>query len=229
MDKNLNQLVEQLGHTDVFGQLSNSEKFKLAELAVRKVLRKGEEICYQDDESRFVLYIERGSLHSVISSPDGRDHMVSAWGKGEEFWSHTLLDGGPMPSTLKAINKGTIIYLWVGEPVFDLVLNNHKATRALIRRQTQLIRRRRESIYNLAFNPVASRLAKLILDKFDTGESSTMQRDLTLEDMASMIATSPEVICRIMYQFQNEGLLKVNRTSITLDDHDALEQLILKD
>jgi len=229
MEKNLNQLVEQLGHTDIFGQLTNMEKIKLAGLAVRKILRKGEEICYQDDESRFVLYIESGSLHSVISSPDGRDHMVSAWGKGEEFWSHTLLDGSPMPSTLKAIKKGTIIYLWVGEPVLDLVLNNHKATRALIHRQTQLIRRRRESIYNLAFNPVASRLAKLILDKFDTGESSTMQRDLTLEDMAAMIATSPEVICRIMYQFQNEGLLKVNRTSITLDDHDALEQLILKD
>ena len=56
-----------------------------------------------------------------------------------------------------------------------------------------------------------------------------MQRDLTLEDMAAMIATSPEVICRIMYQFQTEGLLRIDRASITLNDRPTLEKLILKD
>ena len=49
------------------------------------------------------------------------------------------------------------------------------------------------------------------------------------EEMAAMTATSPEVIYRIMYQFQTEGLLSVDRASITLQDQTALEKLILKD
>ena len=56
-----------------------------------------------------------------------------------------------------------------------------------------------------------------------------MQRDLTLEEMASMVASSPEVICRILYQFQDSGLLHVDRATITLRDRQGLENLILHD
>ena len=224
----MDRIVEQLRNTEVFGHLTEKERLELTRIAVRKVLGKGDVICFQGDEHRFVLYIASGTLRSVINAPDGRVHVVSTWETGEEFWSHTLLDGAPMPSTLEATKK-TIVYQWPGEMVFELLLANHAATRALIRRQTQLIRKRRESIYNLAFNPVASRLARLVADKFINAEGPTVQRDLTLEEMASMVATSPEVICRILYQFQAEGLLSVNRASITLHDRDGLEKLIIKD
>ena len=69
----------------------------------------------------------------------------------------------------------------------------------------------------------------MVIEKFANAESPTVQRDLTLEDMASMVASSPEVICRILYQFQAEGYLKVTRASITLHNRQALENLILRD
>ena len=56
-----------------------------------------------------------------------------------------------------------------------------------------------------------------------------MQRDLTLENMAAMVASSPEVICRILYQFQNDGFLKIDRASITMQDMEGLENLIIVD
>jgi CRP-like cAMP-binding protein len=228
MDKNLERLVEQLSRTEVFGHLTDEERMELARLGIRKSLGKGDVICFQGDHFRFVLYIASGTLRSVITAPDGREYVVSTWEAGEEFWSHTLLDGDPMPSTLEAI-KTTVIYQWPGESVFELLFRNQTAVRALIRRQTQLIRRRRENIYNLAFNPVASRLAKLVVEKFANAEGPTVQRDLTLEEMASMVATSPEVICRVLYQFQDEGMLSVNRASITLHDRERLEKLVQKD
>lgn len=224
----MKRLVELLERTEVYSHLAEDERVELANLATRKALQKGNVICYQGDERRFVLYIASGTLRSVINAPDGREYVVSTWESGEEFWSHTLLDDEPMPSTLEA-TMPTTIYQWPGERVMDLILRNHEATRALIRRQTQLIRKRRESIYNLAFNPVASRLAKLVVDKFINAERPTVQRDLTLEEMAAMVATSPEVICRVLYQFQAEGLLSVDRASITLHDQDGLEKLIIKD
>lgn len=228
MDSNQNRLLEYLNDTEVFRYLTEPERLELARVSVRKGLKRGEIICRQGYESRFVLFIASGMIRSVITAPDGREFVVSTWNAGEEFWSHTLLDDEPMPSTLEAI-KPTIVFQWPGETALEIILRNHAATRALIRRQTQLIRKRRESIYSLAFNPVASRLAKLILEKFSTVETPTVQRDLTLEEMAAMVATSPEVICRIMYQFQAEGLLSINRASITLQDRAALENLIIKD
>jgi len=130
-----------------------------------------------------------------------------------------------IPLSLLEINsRDRIHYHYI-----HIVLRNQNATRALVQRQTRLIRRRRENIYNLVFNPVASRLAKLIIEKFMNVERSTVERDLTLEDMALMVATSPEVVCRILYQFQSEGFLQVNRANITLRDRAALEQLIIQD
>jgi len=228
MDNKTHQLADQLARAEVFGLLTPVERLELAGIAHRKAVKKGDAFCIQGDERRFVLYIEEGVLRSVINAPDGREYVVSNWEAGEEFWSHTLLDGDPMPSTLEAV-QASLVYQWEGEVALEFVLRNHKATRGLLRRQTQLIRKRRESIYNLAFNPVAGRLAKLVIEKFVNAEGPTVQRDLTLEEMASMVATSPEVICRILYQFQAEGMLSVNRASITLHDRDRLEKLILKD
>ncbi|MFZ5821457.1 MAG: Crp/Fnr family transcriptional regulator [Chloroflexota bacterium] len=229
MDTNLERLIERLRRAEVLGYLTEGERVELARPAVRRSLGKGDVISFQGDDARFVLFIASGALRSVISAPDGREYIVSTWETGEEFWSHSLLDGDPMPSTLEAIHKSTVVYQWPGEIALQAVLRNERATRALLRRQTQLIRKRRQNIYNLAFNPVASRLAKLVVDKFANAESPTVQRDLTLEEMASMVASSPEVICRILYQFQSEGLLQVNRASITLHNREGLEKLILKD
>jgi len=91
-----------------------------------------------------------------------------------------------------------------------------------------LIRKRRETISDLAFQPVTARLAKLLLDQIPASEPSG-QRDLTLPQIASMVASSPEVVCRSLYQLQRVGMLQITRASITLQDRAALERLVGSD
>jgi len=47
-----------------------------------------------------------------------------------------------------------------------------------------------------------------------------------IDQITSMIATSPEVVCRTLYQFQRDGVLQVTRASITLHDRADLERLV---
>lgn len=216
---------EQLANTEVFGQLNHSERAGLARLARKRAVGKGEILCHQGDNWLQVVYIANGQLRSSINSPDGRSYIISTWETGEIFWAHTIFDQMPMPSTLEAVRASTL-YQWNGKDAFEIVLRNPAATRALLKRQTSLIRRRRENIYGLVFNPVVSRLAKLIVGKFSALENLTIQRDLTLDEMAGMVATSPVVVCRLLYQFQTEGILTIKRASITLNDRNALERLI---
>lgn len=221
----MSHLAELLKNVEVFEKLTDEEREDLARLAIRRSLDKDEILCHQEDDWPYVLYIAHGILRSKIIAPDGRNYVVSTWEKGEVFWAHTLFDRDPMPSTLEAVNT-TNIYLWEGDKALQIVLRNQDATRALLRRQTLLIRKRRESIYNLAFNPVASRLAKLIIEKFFATDEPIVQRDLTLGEMAEMVATSPEVVCRLLYQFQSAGMIAISRASITLNDRGALERLV---
>lgn len=221
----LERVIKQLGNNELFRHLKSEELKELASMATRRSLAKDEILALQGSEWRAVLYIISGLLRSVISAPDGRRHVVTTWGERGDFWSHTIFDGEPMLASLEAV-KPTIVYQWPGEAALDLVLRNQAATRALLRRQTQLIRQRRQNIYNLAFNRVTSRIAKLIVEQFSISESQTIQRNFTLEDMATMAATSPEVVCRTLSRFQSEGFLKLTRASITLQDRRALEDLI---
>lgn len=224
----MSRLADLLQAAEIFGCLADQQREELAKQATRRSISKGEILCYEGDEWPFTVYIASGSLRSVINSPDGRSYAVSAWNKGEVFWAHTIFDQNPMPSTLEAIQSSNL-YIWNGEQALELVLENQEATRMLLRRQTQLIRRRRENIYNLAFSPVAGRLAKLIVEKFAGSDAPTVQRDLTLAEMAEMVATSPEVVCRLLYQFQASGTITISRASITLHDREALERLTLRE
>lgn len=220
----MSDLIRILERAEVLGKFTDVQKQKLVSLAVQRVLKRDEALFWQGDDWSNVLLIATGRLRSVIHSLDGRSYVVSTWEQGEEFWAHALFDGDPMPSTLEAVQKSTI-YQWDGEAVLRILFENPDAMRALLGRQIKLIRKRRETIADLAFQPVTGRLAKLLLEQVPVSETSA-QRDLTLDQIASMVASSPEVVCRTLYQLQRDGLLQVTRASITLHDRAALARLV---
>ncbi|HEX5837933.1 MAG TPA: Crp/Fnr family transcriptional regulator [Anaerolineales bacterium] len=219
----MQDLVTLLDHADVLGKFTTSEKQKLASLAVRRALKRGESLYWQGDLWTNVFFIATGRLQSVINSLDGRSFVVFTWEAGNDFWGHSLFDGEPMPSTMEAV-QDSVIYVWEGEDVLRTLFGNPGAIRALLRRETQMIRKRRDTISELAFQPVTGRLAKLLLERIPASETST-ERDLTLDQIAAMVASSPEVVCRTLYQFQRGGLLRVTRASIDLHDRVGLERL----
>ena len=87
------------------------------------------------------------------------------------------------------------------------------------------MRRAREIIYGLAFQPVAGRLAKVLLDRYGQ-QQMPAGRDMTLSEIAAMVASSPEVVCRLLHSFQNDGILEITRAQITLHDNEALQKLL---
>lgn len=220
----MHTLIPILENAEVLGKFTARQKERLSALAVRRTLARDESLFWQGDHWANVLFIASGKLRSVIHSPDGRSYVVSTWNKGDEFWAHTLFDGEPMPSTLEAVQE-SVIYQWNGEDVLHILFDNPEAIRALLGRQVKLIRKRRRTIFDLAFHPVTNRLAKLLLEQVPASENSA-QRDLTLDQIAAMVASSPEVVCRTLYQLQRDGLLQVTRASITLQDREALEHLV---
>jgi len=65
-----------------------------------------------------------------------------------------------------------------------------------------------------------------LLDRFSDPDDISVRRDLTLSAIASRVASSPEVVCRVLQQFQSDGVLEVTRATITLFDRTALENLV---
>ncbi len=85
--------------------------------------------------------------------------------------------------------------------------------------------RAREILSELAFQPVADRVARLLLDHFKDADGNRLQRDLTLDEMAARAGTTREMVCRARYNFSDRGLIRITRTEFQLTDENGLTQL----
>ncbi len=221
----MGNLSHQLAENPVFNKIPAAELETLASHASRRRLRSQEYLCMQGDVWPFVVYVTSGRLRWIMLSAGGKEHQLFFIEPGEVFWAHSFFDDQPMPASLVA-SKPTTVYLWKRDTILPTLYQYPKAIFEITRKLTEIMRHAREVIYGLAFQPVAGRLASFILDNLDDTEKPTFERDMTLENIATICATSPEVVCRLLYQFQNDGVLKITRTHIVLENLETLKKLV---
>lgn len=219
------ELAHLLQETPVFSSLPQKELQSLSNFAVLKKLLPGEFLCHQGDVWPNVIYLLKGELRWAILSVSGREQVLFLIQSGKTFWGHSIFDGEPMPASLSAL-KPTSAYLWSKDVIQPIIDRYPQAQREINRMLVNTMRQAREIIYGLAFKPVASRLAALILDRTSGQPNQPFQRDLTLSEIASMVASSQEVVCRLLYQFRSEGIIEIDRASISIQNVEALEDLI---
>jgi CRP-like cAMP-binding protein len=90
----------------------------------------------------------------------------------------------------------------------------------------QRMQRASAIVDDLAFQPVAGRLARLLLDNFDSAGGQTVERSLTLDEMAARLGTTREMVCRVLYRFADKKLINVTRTEFILTDQQGLSGML---
>ena len=48
--------------------------------------------------------------------------------------------------------------------------------------------------------------------------------DLTLDEMAARIGSTREMVCRQLYKMADQGVIRINRTEITIEDLGTLKE-----
>jgi CRP/FNR family transcriptional regulator len=98
----------------------------------------------------------------------------------------------------------------------------------LCRLMVNRMARASELVEEQAFQPITGRLARLLLDTFESAGGISVARYLTLDEMAARIGTTREMVCRVLYQFSDQELIEVTRTEFMLlnkaDLHKLAEQ-----
>ena len=226
-DDRIARVAQRISQAKIFNKFPPSVSTELARLATVRNYVPGEFCFHQGDLWPYVLLLADGSLQWAMLSLGGREHVLFMISPGEAFWGHTIFDDQPMPASLMATRPSTA-YRWHRDTIVPFLYRYPETLWELAEVLTDTMRKAREIIYGLAFQPVASRMANLLLDRFSVTDDSSVERDLTLSAIASRVAASPEVVCRILQQFQSDGFLEVTRATITLFDRGALEELVEK-
>jgi CRP/FNR family transcriptional regulator len=217
--------LESLQAQPFFRELSQQERKAFMDQAISKKLEPNGFLNHQGEVWPYLVYVLEGQLRWMMLASTGRTHVLTHVEENGLFWAHSIFDEKPMPASLQARVPAKVL-LWHRDDILPILMANSAAMWQVTRSLVRLMRRAREIIYGLSFQPVFIRLADFLLEQMRAEGAGTISRDYTLEEMAGLLGTSPEVVCRMLYRFQEDGLIKVDRTSFAVVDRDGLRKVL---
>lgn len=224
----MNGSTRLLKENPVFASLNEQDLVKIQQQAALKKYSKGEIITHYGDSWPYILWVGSGEVQALKISAEGRKLLVAKFSPGELFWGLAFFeDHAPMPVTLEA-RTASMVYLWSRESLQPVFMRHPKMIWELCRLMVNRMARASELVEEQAFQPITGRLARLLLDTFESAGGISVARYLTLDEMAARIGTTREMVCRVLYQFSDQELIEVTRTEFMLlnkaDLHKLAEQ-----
>lgn len=209
--------------TKLFSSLSDEA---LEQLLARSLTRKIPQKTFLTTSGEawpYLMLVTSGAMEAVKESLEGRSLLVLTLGTGDVFWGVSFFDDAlMMPVSLRAAQDSELA-LWKRDTILPVLLDNPHTLWAL----TQLVIRRvqiaSDIVDDLAFQPVAGRLAKLLLDQYP--DQGPVARDLTLDELAARVGSTREMVCRVLYRLSDDALIHITRTEFSLIDRSGLQDI----
>lgn len=195
----------------------------LARVAVRRRYDAGQMIFVEGEPCAGLFIVERGRVKIFKLSPGGREQILHIFGAGEGFNDVAVLDGGPNPVNVMALEPTSVLVIDCPSMV-DLLERYPALSRAVIENLASRARHLVSLVEDLSLRTVVGRLAKLLLEQA-SGEVDLERfpQGLTHAQMAARLGTVREVITRSLHKLEDEGIIKIERHRITILDREALE------
>jgi CRP/FNR family transcriptional regulator len=214
-----------LTRTPVFSFLPQHDRDWLVQTAIQKKFAKGEWIAPYGDAWPYLFLVTAGSIQALKESSEGRSFIVLTLEPGDLIWGMAFFEEGmPTPALLEAQSKSQI-YLWSREQMQPWLWENGRFSWELSRLLVRRMQQASTIVEELAFQPVASRLAGLLLNQFQDAGDKPVARSLTLDQMAAHIGSTREMVCRLLYRFSDEDLIQITRTEFLINNKPGLQRL----
>jgi CRP/FNR family transcriptional regulator, cyclic AMP receptor protein len=218
------ELIHLLADSPIFAHLGEAHLERLAQQAVRKRYARGEWVAPYGEVWPFLFLVAKGTIQATKESHEGRTFIVLTLGPGELFWGPAFfLEDAPTPVLLQA-QTDSELYLLSHQVMLPWLLEDGRAAWELSRLMVRRMLRASEIVEELAFQPVRGRLARMLLGYYGSAVDEFVARDLTLDEMAAHVGTKREMVCRLLYEFAEEGAIEIRRTEFMITDAEKLRQ-----
>lgn len=216
-------LSVELAKNPLFSKLETEQLERLIESGNPQNYPAGQWITHYGSSWPYLFYVEEGLVEALKESPEGRSLVIMELEKGMVFWGIGFFkDGVGMPVAFIAKENSRLL-LWSREQLLPLLLDNGFLSWELSRLMVERMLRASEIVEELAFQPVAARLALFLLEQFGDRAGDTVTRDLTLDEMAARIGSTREMVCRQLYKLADKGMIQINRTELKITNLRSLQ------
>lgn len=217
--------IKELLENSIFAGLSPSDLDMLTARMKPRRYQAGEWLVHHGDIWPCLFLIRSGEVIALKESFEGRTLVLATFRSSDLFWGLAFfLEHAPMPASLQASRDSEIV-IWQRSDILPLLLANGRLSWELSCLMIRRVQLASDIVEQLAFHPIAGRLARFLVESVGDESQKSIPRNLTLDDMAARIGSTREVVCRFLHRFSDRGLIEITRTEFTVTDSKGLRDL----
>ncbi|MBL0938048.1 MAG: Crp/Fnr family transcriptional regulator [Gemmatimonadaceae bacterium] len=222
MSVSLDRIADFLATVPLFRELDRQALRGFAEVTREQRVAKGALVVTEGDAGDALYVVRSGEVKVALPGDEGREVILGILNVGDHFGELSLIDGRPRSAHVVATQASTLIVLRRAD-FRRQVEQNPQVAWGLMVELSRRLRQADGTIGSLVLLDVPGRVAKVLLDHATPGEPASLVKQLTHQTMAHMIGASRETVSRAMAEFQEKGLISVQRRVVTITDRAALE------
>jgi CRP-like cAMP-binding protein len=219
--------IDTLRRVAIFADLSETELQFLAERAVPREYKTGEQIFVEDEPCAGLFVVETGAVKIFKSSAGGREHVLSVEGPGSSVAELPVFDGGNYPASTMATQPTRLLFI-SKQDFQSLCMAHPKVALKVLKIVGARLRRLVGIIEELSFTTVRSRLISFLVRLAQEGKKTPKGIEATLpasnQELASHIGTVRELVSRNLSRLQAEGLITMDGKTVIVPDLSKLRE-----
>ena len=220
-------VLESLATIPFFSGLDAAALERVAVGMRSRRFRRGEVIFHLGDPGDALFVIVTGDVKISLPSETGDEAILATLGPGAVFGELALLDGAPRSATATALGPTETVVL-PRDRFRELIATEAGVRDALLASIAGELRRLTTHVEELHFLDITGRLAaRLVRLAQDGGTvledgSVRLRSNLTQADLASMVGCTRQSVNKLLGQFTDDRLVRLERDGIVVTDLDGL-------
>jgi CRP/FNR family transcriptional regulator/CRP/FNR family cyclic AMP-dependent transcriptional regulator len=188
-------------------------------------------IFYEEDPGTSCYIIVKGKVKIVVNADDGREHILGVLQDNDFFGEMSLIDGQPRSASAVAVEDVQMVTIQRDE-FLKLLRSNPEISLKLLVTLSQRLRTADRNMESLAFLSAPGRVARLLLELGkDHGEKTpeglTFTHNMTRQELASLAGTSRETLTRVLMDYQDRGIIHLDKNRLTLKNEAKLKEMMV--
>lgn len=210
----------------VFSELSESELQLLEQCKTSNKYKKKQIVFYEGNPVVGVYCVRSGNIKLFKTSSAGKQQIVRIAQKGDVLGHSALFTEAPHAVTAEILDDSEICFL-DRTRFLTLLRINVSVSLKLLAQVSRELNRSEEQALDLAYKSVRVRFVEFLLtlkQTFGVCENGICHIDISLsrEELAQSIGTTTETAVRLLSEFRADGLVEIDKKSISLLDSEKL-------
>jgi CRP/FNR family transcriptional regulator, cyclic AMP receptor protein len=219
-------LVSSLARIPFFAGLDAAALERVATGVRTRRFRRGEVIFHAGDPGDALFIIVSGEVKISLPAETGDEAILATLRAGDVFGELALLDGAPRSATATALIATESVIL-PRDRFRELIATEPPVRDALLASLATELRRLTTHVEELHFLDMTGRLAARLVRLAAEADAATdgsirLPPTLTQTDLASMVGCTRQSINKVLGQFADGGLVRLDRDGIVVTDLDGL-------